>query len=106
MIVLGILIGLLIVAFLGLFVCFNKKLYCYVFEHKDWKLWNYFIKNYDQFKFEEHGILSDVYTFGDYYAHVWKHDGGVSVHKGVECILCSFIECKSKEFKKLLTGEE
>ena len=106
MIVTGILIGLIVVGLLGLFVCLNKKLYCYVFEHKDWKLWNYFIKNYDKFKFVEHGCLSDVYTFEDYYAHVWKNDGTVSIHKEGECILCSFIECKSKEFKKLLTGEE
>ena len=96
-----VLIILAILMILILSSIYNKQVYYFIFENKDWKQWNYFIKNADKFEFVEEfeGIL--YFKFGDYKAVIWKN-GLTSIHSGVQCLSSTYMESKSRKMTKLL----
>lgn len=83
-------------------------LYCYVFLHKEWKQWEYFLKNVDKFKFSEYGLFEEIYIWGEYRAIVWRN-GTCSIHKDVDCILGTFDQYHSRKLArelKMLNSED
>lgn len=82
----------------------ERALYCYIYDHKDWKLWNYNINNVDKFKFEYKYNGNYYFSYKDVKAILWN-DGMSSIHESNDscgCILCTFNTYKSKEFSTLL----
>ena len=55
-IIMNIFIAILLIVFvicwMGLICCLNNTLYCYVFDHKEWRIWEKIIAMADEFKFE------------------------------------------------------
>ena len=87
-----------------LFIVYNDKAYCYVFRHKDWKLYEYFIRNYDRFEYEY--SIGDVHCFmipdTNITAHIWS-DNTFSIHRGTRTLLTSFDKYHSDKMKELLS---
>lgn len=89
------------------------RLYCFVWEHKDWKLWEEYIKRIDEFEFDN-GLFKS-YQFNipgtDIQAHVWKKDvpdkiiGCCSIHNESECLCCTFDHYHSKKMADLLMAK-
>lgn len=81
----------------------------FIFEHMEWKMWRYFEKNIDKFKYKhrEYECLLDskMFVWGEYEAHVWSDDY-CSIHtKDTKCICSIFWRSKSKKFaNKLMTN--
>ena len=94
----------------------NNKVYCYVWEHKEWKLWEEFIKRIDEFEFDNGLYLSYQFNIPGtgIQAHVWKNDengddpvvgttvGYCSLHNKSECLCCTFDRYHSKKMADLL----
>lgn len=99
--VLGVVVFSLIVAFASFA---NIRLFCFLFLHKEWKLWRKYIKDYKSFYFDKK--VSDAYLYiqrdSDIHAWVWS-DGSCSIHDDNQCILCTFDKYHSKKMAKLLT---
>ena len=99
---------LAIIALFFIAVICIPTFYCYVFLHKEWKLWEYFIKNVDRFKFSEYGLFEEVYVWGEYRAIVWKN-GTCSIHKDIDCVLGTFDQYHSRKLArelKMLNSED
>ena len=95
------------------------RLYLYVFEHKEWKLWEEYIERADEFEFDNG--LYNSYQFNipgtGIQAHVWKKDeneddswlntigGYCSIHNEWECICCAFDHYHSKKMADLLMAK-
>lgn len=101
-------VGLIEIIWLIAFVLFilvltNKRLYCYFFEHKEYKLWEKYIKDIDKFEYDRR--YSDCYRFTipntDITAYVWD-DGECSIHDKTGCVCCGFDKYHSNKMKKLL----
>lgn len=99
MIVVLIILAILIILILS--PIYNKQVYYFIFCNKEWKQWNYFIKNADKFEFVEEfdGIL--YFKFENYKAIIWEN-GLTSIHSDVQCLLCTYFESKSRKMTKLL----
>ena len=118
-------IFLVTITFLFLFLLLTlitlsiPKLYCFVWEHKEWKLWEEYIKRVDEFEFDN-GLYKS-YQFNlpgtEIRAHVWKKDedendpllntnaGYCSIHNEWECICCTFDRYHSKKMADLLMAK-
>ena len=106
---------ILVLIFIGI-TLFIPRLYCFVWEHKEWKLWEEFIKRIDEFEFKNE--LYHSYQFiipkTDIRAYVWGRDededdlllntaiGYCSIHNDSECLCCTFDRYHSKKMADLL----
>lgn len=106
---------ILVLLFTGI-TLFIPRLYCFVWEHKEWKLWEEYIKRIDEFEFKNE--LYHSYQFiipkTDIRAYVWGKDeneddpllntaiGYCSIHNEWECICCTFDRYHSKKMADLL----
>lgn len=81
----------------------NSRLYCYFFEHKEYKLWKKYIKDIDKFEYCESYSNTHRFTIPntDISAYVW-FDGECSIHYKIACVCCSFDKYHSNKMKKLL----
>ena len=109
------LIIVLFIVLLGTIIYFNSNLYCYIFEHKYWTLWESVCKNLSSAKFEEHYVNEEkpnleCYSF---YVHdigigkpvkviYWVKSNDVSVHTDKGCILSSFDKYHSNKAKNII----
>ena len=86
---------------------FNKKIYCYIFEHEDWKKWESYIRNVSQFQYEGNYPLccSFIVPNTDITAEVWKETGLCSIHDNYGCVLSTFDKYHSKKIAKLLMNK-
>ena len=112
-IVFCVLSAFLLIDLFMILVCSLKglhKVYCWIFEHKKWKLWEKILKNIDDALLIEHAKFEDQpdienYKFrervGDdeYVLILWMRSGTVSVHSKEkrECILSHFDTYHSKK---------
>lgn len=89
----------------------NNRLYCFLFDHKEWKLWRKYIKDYKSFKFEREFDGVPIFkNDSGVQVYVWE-TGLCSIHEeDNRCVLCTFNKHHSKKMAKLLTdtiyGEE
>jgi hypothetical protein len=80
-------------------ICLNNTLYCFVFEHEDWKLWKHYIKIEKEFVWNsENGRFEIPNTC--VHAHIWEDDL-CSIHWKGDC-LCTYDKYHSKKMAKLL----
>ena len=81
----------------------NRRLYCYFFYNKEYKLWENYIKDIDKFKYHERCLIGYEFIIPNtnILAYVWD-DGRCSIHNGTKCVCCSFDEYHSNKMKKLL----
>jgi len=101
----------------------NHNVYCYVFEHKQWKLWQGFIKNASQFQYVgRFDNCGDEYAWYDlfgnirYRAIVWDKPIGTdeknnplgvcTIHQGTDCVLCNFSTKNSNKMADLLDANK
>ena len=84
----------------------SNRLYCYLFEHKEWDRWKKYIKDIDKFEYCE--SLSNTHRFvipnTDISAYIWN-DGTCSIHYKTGCICCDFNKYQSNKMKKLLMNK-
>lgn len=90
----------------------SNRLYCFVFEHKDWKLWNKICKHLKEAKLikynEDHNGTSFYFKFGltidsiDYDIIYWCEDNVVSVHHDKQCILSYFDKYHSNKAAEII----
>lgn len=74
----------------------------YIYFHKEWKTWKYFIKNADKFEFAYIADTIKVYTWKEYRAIIWA-DGLCSIHdNNSKCIAISTNEKLSKQMARKL----
>lgn len=99
-----VLILLFIIAVVNFIVVSNNTMYCYVYLHEDWKLWQYFIKG---FKFHYEYTIQETLVFideyGVYKANVYPN-GLCSIHNNYDnsCICCDFNKRLSRKMAKRL----
>ena len=88
-----------VICCLGILICLNNTLYCFVYKHEDWKLWEHYIKIEKEFVWNsENGLFEILNT--NVHAHIWE-DGLCSIHWDGDC-LSTFDEYHSKKMAKLL----
>lgn len=95
---------ILLTLFIGIHICVIGLILSiipftcnYIFHHKEWKTWKYFIKNADKFQIDHIINQHEVYIWEQYKAIIWE-DGLCSIHiKDGECIVSTFIEKLSKQ---------
>lgn len=90
----------------------SRRLYCFVFEHKDWKLWNKICKHLKEAKLIKCSVDNNgaviyfqfelVIDFIDYDVMCWCADNTVSIHHNNECILSSFDKYNSNKAAKII----
>lgn len=91
------------------FLFYNQKAYCFVFEHKDWKLWRYYLKHVSEIKHvESFPGWCYVFSFKDdmYKSEVimlWENSKACSIHYQNEDCLTDFDPQSKKMYKKLIT---
>lgn len=86
------------VLFLSISMC-NNNLYCMVFEHKDRKLWEKFIKEYQNFECVWHDDRNLKLFFSkDNKYHIWIWSNGLCsvFDEHDKCLLCDFDKKMSK----------
>ena len=95
-------IWLILIVFLIL-VLTNRRLYCYFFDNKEYKLWKNYIKDVDKFKYHERCLIGYKFIIPNtnISAYVWD-DGRCSIHNEFDCICCFFDKYHSNKMKKLL----
>ena len=108
---------LLIIIWIIVFVAYciifsSDRIYCFVYEHKDWKLWNKICKHLQEaklikynedyngaaFYFEFRLIINSI----DYDIIYWCKDSIVSVHHNKQCILSSFDKYHSNKAAEII----
>ena len=117
----SVLVIMLVVSVAGMIICSSKnnKIYCYIFEHKQWKLWKTVCKRLPYAKFDGHYLNEEkpyleCYNF---YIHdigigapvlvvYWVKSGEVSVHNLNlrECVLSSFDKYHSDKARNIIKG--
>lgn len=104
----GFLFAAIIAAFMVIFL--NRRIYCFIFEHDDWKLWKYFISDANNIKFKDVSYLKDGtivhfdycgrYDIIMWYPYMYTD---VTVHTyDNNCILCNFDKYHSKIMYNIL----
>lgn len=69
----------------------------YIYFHKDWKAWKYFVKNADKFQIKDVIGKVEIYVWEQYEAVIWEN-GLCSIHtKDCECIVDRFNKKLSKK---------
>ena len=93
------------------FIGSTNQTYNFVFNHNSWKLWKYYIKNYDKFEYSHTNTSLFSYKAHafklpgtDIEAYIWFHEGypTCSIHDKEGCILSGFDKYHSKKMSKLL----
>lgn len=81
----------------------SRTLYCYFFEHQEWKTWKHFIKISDKFEYDYSSPVATTFVIPntDIVAYVWKN-GICSIHSGDLCLCTSFTKHLSQKMAKLL----
>lgn len=104
-------VGLIQIIWLIIFVLFilistNRRLYCYFFENKEYKLWKKYIKDVDKFEYHKQLLIGHEFIIPNtnIMAYVWN-DGRCSIHDGFDCICYSFDKYHSNKMKKLLMNK-
>lgn len=102
-----------IISFIAYCIIFNSnRLYCFIYNHKSWKLWDKICKHLQEAKLIKYCIDEDgtaVYfkfrliidSIG-YNVIYWCEDNTVSVHCGDECILSDFDEYHSNKAAEII----
>lgn len=92
----------IVISCLGLLICSIHILYCFVYEHKDWVLWDCYIDRVDEFIWNsENGRFEIPNT--NVHAHIWEN-GLCSIHWDGD-LLSTFDEYHSKKMAKLLMAK-
>lgn len=101
---------LIIYASLVLFLILTASvnpLFCFVYNHKDWKLWEHYIARIDEFVWNDKQDKFEIPNT-DIRAHIWE-DGLCSIHwesnTGEDDCLCTFDTYHSKRMAKLLMAK-
>lgn len=92
---------LITIGFAGLFVCLNNKLFCRIYLHEEWKLWEYLYSHIDEAVYDRYVCydnLPDLESFvfnlsldgTDCQIIYWVKTNRCSVFVGDECLLCGF----------------
>ena len=90
---------------IGIILSTIQPICYYIYHHKEWKTWKYFIKNADKFQIDHIINKNEVYIWEQYKAIIWE-DGLCSIHiKDGECIVSTFIEKLSKQMAKKLKNK-
>lgn len=100
----ALLIFLLIYGITGLVLFCSRRVYCYVFEHKDWEMWKLVLSKFNEATYLEQ-YISENNPYLDNYKYLvpiddetsyeliyWVNQGvcGVHAHDRLECIVCGF----------------
>lgn len=90
----------------------SNRLYCFVFNHKDWKLWNKICKHLKEAKLVEQSKDNNgtaiyfrfelVINSINYDIIYWCDDNMVSVHNENECVLSFFDKYHSNKAAKII----
>lgn len=92
-----------------LLILTNDTIECYLFDHKEWILWEKVIKNFDKKVFNKRFANNTIYniTINDitYDMYYWSN-GDVSLFKGSNCVLSSYDKYHQKKIKKLFENEK
>ena len=93
-----------LIVVLLLFTILNRRVYYCVFEHKKWRLWRHFIRNYSNFKFEYEIDGAKQYINEEGVRAVIWEDGNCSIHyPDNDCVLSMFSEYHSRKMGELLS---
>lgn len=94
----------LCIGIVSLIILSNNTLYCYVHQHREWKLWKEYIKNYQQFHYIHtlHGVYVFIHESLTIKANVWE-DRTCSIHytKG-GCVLSPYNKRLSRKMTEKL----
>lgn len=99
----------------GLLIFSNRRLYCYIFEHEDYKLWEYYLNNVDaiipdpEYKEYDNNPIVNIYNAKHFITHdnkyliYWGNEDCASIHeKNCACILSRFDTYHNKLMVKAL----
>lgn len=99
----------------NLFIFSNRRLYCYIFEHEEYKLWEYYLNNVDtiipdpEYKEYDNDPIVNIYNTKHFVTHNNKYliyrvdEDNVSIHeKNCSCILSTFDTYHNKLMVKAL----
>lgn len=107
-IIIFLILSILLGCFFG-FLFYNQKVYCFVFEHEDWKLWRYYLKHVSEFEYVE-SCPGWCHTFSfknDIHKSeviiLWENSKACSIHYQNEDCLTDFDPQSKKMYKKLIT---
>jgi len=90
------------------FCFFNQRAYCFIFEHKDWKRWRYYLKHVSEFKYVQSfsGWCHEFSFENDMYKSVvimlWENSKSCSIHYQNNDCLSNFDPQSKKMYKKLI----
>lgn len=119
-IILLILLSLLVLVFCvvsvgGLLIFSNHRLYCYIFEHEMYKLWEYYLNNVDaiipdpEYNWYDNNPSVNIYHTKQFITHdnkrltYWGDADNVSIHeKNCDCVLSTFDKYHNKLMVKAL----
>ena len=99
------------IAIISYIIFKSNRLYCFIYEHKDWKLWNKICKNLKEAKLISYykDNIKVIYfrfrltiDFIDYDVIYWCKNNIVSVHYKNECILSAFDRYHSNKAAKII----
>ena len=94
----------MLICVIGIILTTIPSAYNYIFEHEEWKVWKYFIKNAEKFQIEYIIDKAEVYIWEQYKAIIWE-DGLCSIHtENGECLACTFNKKLSKQMAAKLKG--
>ena len=100
---------LLLIYLFFLFTFINKKFYCFVHNHKDWKLWEYYISHSYMFTYDGTIYGDHVFYVGDdknTRAYVYCDGKNIcSIHNDAGLVLCDFDEYHAKKMRELLLSK-
>lgn len=94
----------------GVIIFNSNRLYCFVFEHKEWKLWNKICKHLQEAKLVDYYKDTKLTNFRfkliidsiDYDIIYWCKNNTVSVHHKNECILSGFDKYHSNKATEII----
>ena len=99
------LVIILVLLISNIVILTSHTLYCYFFEHQEWKTWKHFIKISDKFEYDYSSPLATTFIIPntDIVAYVWKDGISIcSIHSGDLCLCTSFTKHLSQKMAKLL----
>jgi cytochrome c biogenesis factor len=99
------LVIILVLLISNIVILTSHTLYCYFFEHQEWKTWKHFIKISDKFEYDYSSPLATTFVIPntDIVAYVWKDGIFIcSIHSGDLCLCTSFTKHLSQKMAKLL----
>lgn len=108
-----VLFGLLLITTI---LCLFNRTYCFIFEHKDWNLWNRVCKELPSAKFAERFHTNGRFSYLNNYKFAiedigigkpvrvfyWESDGHVSVHTDEGCLLSYFDKYHVKKAARII----